>query len=53
MGFIDSIIKGFVIMAIYALLSNFTVTDMKIEAAKAHKRGIFSFTALTKALTSK
>ena len=53
MGFIDNIIKGFVIMAIYALISNFTVSDMKDEAVRAHKRGIFSFTALTKSLTSK
>ena len=51
MGFIDSIIKGFIIMAIYALLSNFTVTDMKDEAVRAHKRGIMSYSAFTKALT--
>lgn len=52
MGFIDSIIKGFIIMAIYALLSNFTVTDMKNEAIRAHKRGIMSYSAFTKALTN-
>ena len=52
MGFIDSIIKGFVLMAIYALLSNFTVTDMKNEAVKAHKRGIMSYSKFTKSLTN-
>ena len=52
MGFIDSIIKGFIIMAIYALLSNVTATDMKNEAVKAHKRGIISYSAFTKALTN-
>ncbi len=51
MSIIDNIIKGFVIIAIYALMSNFTIKDMKIEAVKAHKRGIFSYSALTKALT--
>ena len=52
MGFIDSIIKGFIIMAIYALLSNFTVTDMKNEAIKARKRGIMSYSDFTKSLTN-
>ena len=51
MGFVDSIIKGFILMAIYALLSNVTVTDMKNEAVRAHKRGIMSYSAFTKALT--
>ena len=52
MEIVNSIIKGFVIMAIYALISNVSV-DMKNEAVRAHKRGIMSFSALTKALTSK
>lgn len=52
MGFIDSIIKGFILMAIYALLSNFTVTDMKNEAVRAHKRGLMSYSAFTKLLTN-
>lgn len=52
MSFIDSIIKGFILMAIYALLSNFTVTDMKNEAVLAHKRGIMSYSAFTKSLTN-
>lgn len=53
MNYIDSVVKGFIIIAIYVLLSNFSVSDMRDEAVKAHKRGIMSFGAYSRALTSK
>ncbi len=53
MEMIDTIMKGFILMAIYALVSSFTVTDMKNMAIKAHKQGPISYSAFTKSLTSK
>jgi len=37
-------------MPIYAFLSNISVSDVKSEVVKLHKRGIMSYSAFTKSL---
>lgn len=51
MEILNTIFKGFIIIAIYALLQNFTITDMKTLAIKAHQKGPMSYSAYTKMLT--
>lgn len=51
MEILNTIFRGFIIISLYALLQNFTITDMKSLAIKAHKKGPMSYSAYTRMLT--
>ena len=51
MEILDTMLKGFIIIALMALAQSFTVTDMKNLAIEAHKKGPMSYKKYTEQLT--
>ena len=52
MGILGDLLKGFMVLSIYALIQNgCSVKNMAERAAEAHKKGLTSYGAYSRALT--